>query len=88
MNILDVRVVSPSGDLYKLKARSVSSNNSAGRFDILPKHANFVTFIANKKIDIVLENKQQVQLDYPVSIIKAGKDQVTIFVDVESLKSI
>jgi len=81
-------VVSPNGELYNLKARSVSSNNSAGRFDILPGHANFVTFLSGKKIDLVLDTKEQMQLDYPVGIIQVGRDKVTIFVDVEALKSI
>lgn len=81
-------MISPSGELHKLSARSVSSNNSAGRFDILPGHANFVTFISGKTIDVVLEDKQNFELKYPVAIIEVSKDKVTIFVDVESIKSL
>lgn len=83
MNLLEVKVIAPSGELYNLKAKSVSSTNSAGKFDILPGHANFVTFVSGQEIDIVTDDKQQIQLEYPVAIIQVGKDKVSIFVDVD-----
>lgn len=88
MNFLNVRVISPSGELQNFKARSVSSNNSSGRFDILPGHANFVTYISDKTIDVISEDKEKIALNYPVAIIQVIKDQVSIFIDVETFKAI
>lgn len=88
MNLLSVRIISPSGELEKFKARSISSTNSAGRFDILPGHANFITYISQKKIDAIRDDKSKTTFDYPVAIIQTGKDLVNIFVDVETLKPI
>lgn len=88
MKFLDVRVIGPAGVIAEYKARSVSSNNSAGRFDILPKHANFVTYISGKKINIILGDGTKADLDYPVAIIRAGSDKVIIFVDIESVKDL
>ena len=43
MDTLQVRIVSPKGEVFKGEATAVSSRNSVGNFDILPQHANFVT---------------------------------------------
>lgn len=88
MTFLEVHVISPLGELYNFKARSVSSSNSAGRFDILPGHANFVTYVSKVPVECALEDGSKMKLDYPVAIIRVGKDKVTIFVDVESSPSL
>ncbi len=88
MTLLAVRVVSPVGELNKFNARSVSSANSAGKFDILPGHANFVTYISGKKLEIVLEDKSKIQLEYPVAVVKVWNDKVDIFVDVEAFQNL
>jgi len=57
---LEVVVNSPDKLIWEGKAYSISSENSAGVFDILPEHANFVTMIENKPITIRTGLKEEV----------------------------
>ena len=50
--LLYVKISTPEKILWEGNAQWVSSNNSAGPFDILPLHANFVTFVENDAIKI------------------------------------
>jgi len=43
--VLQVKISTPTEVLWEGEAASVSSVNSQGTFDILPKHANFVTLV-------------------------------------------
>ena len=49
---LQIRITSPRELIYEGAAASVSSTNVDGNFDILPYHANFITFVQGKKIII------------------------------------
>ena len=50
--ILFVEIASPEKQIWEGNALSVSSVNSAGPFDILPMHANFITIVENQSINI------------------------------------
>lgn len=56
-NILNVKIISPTQTIFQGEAYSVSSANSAGKFDILPYHANFITMV--QKSPIVLRVKKK-----------------------------
>lgn len=53
--LLRVKITSPQKIVWEGKAEWVSSENSAGKFDILPLHANFITIIENKPIKVKTE---------------------------------
>lgn len=80
--LLTVRIVSPKQDLYQGQARSVSSENSVGKFDILPGHANFVTLIQQKPLVIVDQNKKRFQFQFPLAIIQTNSDKVNVYTDI------
>ena len=48
--------------IWEGSLHSVSSANSAGKFDILPGHANFVTMIKNEPIVIRAKRKKTIHL--------------------------
>lgn len=56
-NILNVKIISPTQTIFQGEAYSVSSANSAGTFDILPYHANFITMV--QKTPIILRVKKK-----------------------------
>lgn len=56
-NVLNVKIISPTQTIFEGEAFSVSSANSAGSFDILPYHANFITMV--QKTPIVLRVKKK-----------------------------
>ena len=48
-----VRIQTPESLVWQGSALSLSTTNSAGRFDILPLHANMITIIERQPIEIV-----------------------------------
>ena len=89
--ILKVRIVTPKQVIFDGSAISISSVNSAGKFDILARHANFVTIV--EKSPIIVRpvqvhgqpKKKDLTFSFPVAIIYTSKDIVSIYTDI-SLK--
>jgi len=77
-----VTVVSPDERIWEGKAYSISSENSAGKFDILPEHANFVTIIKNKPIVIRTENKKEQIFTYKNAVLAINNGKVAIYADI------
>lgn len=85
-NILQVRVLSPKKMIFLGQAESVTSTNSAGKFDILPQHANFITLIKNHPIVIISKQKQVMQYTFNLAILYALNNSVTIYTEISTLK--
>ena len=60
----------------------MSSENSVGKFDILPEHANFVTLIEDKQISIIDQNSKKIKFQFPVAIVQSSGDRVNIYTDI------
>lgn len=56
-NVLNVKILSPTQTIFEGEAYSVSSTNSAGKFDILPFHANFITLVQKQPIFLRVKKK-------------------------------
>ncbi|MBI2039906.1 hypothetical protein HYT18_02440 [Candidatus Microgenomates bacterium] len=82
--ILHIRIVTPKQILYEGYASSVSSINSAGKFDILPEHANFITLIDNQSIIIRDPKKKAVSFNFPLAIIYNVKNNVNIYTYIQA----
>lgn len=82
-HVLRVKILSPRKELFNGQAVSVSSTNSAGHFDILPEHGNFITIVLNNPILIRLVNKQIATYTFPLAVIYTRKNLVTIFTDIQ-----
>ncbi len=63
----------------------MSSKNSAGKFDVLPQHANFITLVENQDIEIVKTDKSKVKLKFPLAIFQVRGESVTIFTEISGL---
>lgn len=79
---LNVRIVTPKAIVYNGQALSVSSTNSAGKFDILPQHANFITIVEKSPITIRMEKKKRLTFNFPVAIISNMRNKVNIYTDI------
>ena len=79
---LHVRIVSPKGTVFEGQAYSVSSQNSVGKFDILPGHTNFITLIKDQSIFIVTVTNQTINLKVPLSVIYTTHNLVSIYTDI------
>lgn len=67
------------GVVWEGRALAVSSVNSLGSFDILPQHANFITFIKNKPIDLKKEDGTKQTFALNQAVIYVHNDAVSIY---------
>lgn len=65
---------------FKGFAKSVSTLDKAGNFDVLPGHENFVT-VFNKKIEIVPVNGEVVKFEAKKGILEVANNVVRIFLN-------
>lgn len=80
--LLTVKIISPKREYFKGSAVSISSINSAGAFDILAEHGNFITLVKDKPILVRLTDKQVKTFVFPLAVIYAKRNIVTIFTDI------
>lgn len=82
-NILQVRIVSPKGVLFADRAFFLSSRNVMGNFDILPRHANFITLVEGVPITIRTVQNGSKTFNFPLAIIYTKNSQVSIYTDIQ-----
>ncbi len=75
---LSVRVITPEKLIWEGEARSVSSINNEGPFDILPLHTNFITIIENTPIKVDVRGAVQ-EYSFSRCVIYAHENKVTIY---------
>jgi F0F1-type ATP synthase epsilon subunit len=79
--VIKVKISTPTDVLWEGEAESVSSINSQGPFDILPKHANFVTLVQGEPISVRSDQRER-QYSFKNAVIHTDKDSVRIYGDV------
>lgn len=79
---LQIKIFSPKQTIFEGQALVISSKNSAGKFDILPQHANFITLVENQPITIFLPGKKSLNFNFPKAIIYASQNLVKIYTDI------
>ncbi len=85
MEDISVSIYGPDSIEYQGKVSALTSVNDKGTFDILPLHSNFITVIKNKLILYESTgNKKEISLTQ--GVLKAVKNQVSIFLGIEGLR--
>lgn len=79
--VLHVRINSPEKIIWEGEAEWVSSENSEGKFDILPMHANFLSVIRKKPI-VVRSSGKETPYTFETSVIYAHKNTVAIYTNI------
>ena len=82
--IIHVLVKNRKETLFEGPAKSVSSFNEKGVFDILPSHANFISLIKDR-IYIVKENDELVDLQINSGVLRVSLDAVEIYLDISDV---
>lgn len=80
-NVLLVKIMTPRRFLYYGWALSLSSTNSQGRFDILPKHANFITLIENQQVTIRKLDHKALSFNFHQAIIHSVGNEVSVYAE-------
>lgn len=79
---LDVTIKSREKTYYEGTARSVTSNNDEGLFDVLPQHANFITMIKDFiKVDIA-EGEFPKEFEISNGVMRVFEGKMNIFLTV------
>ncbi len=81
MVLLNLIVRKRDGVIFKGQARSISSLNDRGPFDILPMHTNFVSVVKNS-VKIIGENGQSQSISIARGILRVKENQVEIYLGV------
>ncbi len=79
--LLSVSVRTREKVLFDGLARSVTSFNLRGRFDILPFHTNFITLIS-KYVIINTDNGEVRQFDLDKGILYVMSNKVNVYVGI------
>ncbi len=80
---LSVSISNPKRVVWEGEVESVSSVNSQGPFDILPQHANFITFTEHQPIVVRTKEKGVVEHTFKNSVMYVHDNKVRVFVDLE-----
>ena len=80
--ILDVVVRNRDTVLFEGPCTSVSSYNNVGKFDVLGRHANFITLVTNK-IELVTKSGERRSIDVNNGVCKVKKNEVAIFLGIK-----
>ncbi len=81
---LEVTIKTPDETLFSGEANSVSSINPYGPFDVLPRHASFISLVREK---IVIYVDKRVRKEFPLQkgVLKNQNNKVKIFLGIENL---
>ena len=82
--IINVIVRDAESIIYDGEVDRISSFNEVGKFDIYPKHANFISII-NKELTLYNHNKIVKQLKLEQAVLKVKKDQAGIYLGIDTI---
>ena len=78
---LQVRITSPEKVIWEGQAKSVSSVNLDGPFDILPEHANFISIVEKNPL-IVRVGREKKEFDLEKYVVYVHDNQVFVYTTV------
>lgn len=80
---LQIRITTPREVIFQGEAVSVSSANVNGTFDILPMHANFITFIQGKEIIVRTAEGEPKKYTFDFAIVYNKDSHVNIYTEIQ-----
>lgn len=86
-NTLSVKIKTREATMFEGEAKSVTSFNLVGRFDVLPLHSNFISLIQR---EVIIQKKDGGQEVVPVQdgVMRVSKNKVEIFLGLKALAEI
>ena len=79
---IHVRISKATETVWEGQARSLSSVNSSGPFDILPMHANFISLVKDRPIRIIEQNGHEFEYSCKQAVIYVASNEAKIYVDI------
>ena len=84
MKPITVKVRSTKEIVFQGEVDRISSFNEVGRFDVFPLHANFISII-QQQLTLYKDHKKLKELQVEKAVMKVKKDEVHIFLGIETL---
>ncbi len=81
----DVKIMNSDAVLFKGKAKSVSSVNDTGKFDILPGHTNFISII-KEHLTLTTDTNNQKEFDVDNGIVMVFENKLKVFLGIKQQK--
>lgn len=85
--ILEIEIVESEKTLYNGKAKSLSSKNPEGKFDILPGHRSFISIIEDE-IKIRTDKGEDLTFKIEKGVLKCFHNKIEILVGLDSLENL
>lgn len=85
---LSVIINSPDKVIWEGEVTAISSENSEGKFDVLPEHANFITLIQNKPIELYRPDSRTESFLFDQAVIYVHDNNISIYAGLEKAKDI
>lgn len=79
---IHVRISKATETVWEGEAHSLSSVNSAGPFDILPMHANFISLVTDKPIRIVEKSGHEFEYACKQAVVYVTNNVAKIYADI------
>lgn len=83
-----LKVVSREGLVYEGKVESISSFNDLGKFDVLARHANFISLITKGLVIREKEEGNEKNIQFDNALIRVRENNVEVYIGVEGLSPI
>ena len=77
---LSLKIFGRNGLLFQGPVSSVTSTNEGGIFDVLPRHANFISLIQSKIVyrDAITKQEHEVHISNQ-AVLKASGNEIVVF---------
>ncbi len=79
---MHIKVYSPFKIYFDEMARSISAVNTAGPFDILARHHNFMTLLSACELIIRMSDNTEKRIQISRGVMHVKADRVIVFLDV------
>lgn len=86
-NAFSVHIQTPESIVWQGNALSLSTQNTTGRFDILPLHANMITIIERQPIEIQTESGNR-KFIFEKAVLAIKNNKVTIYANLSAEESV
>lgn len=81
MNLINLSIVTPSGQIFDGDVKMVTLPGSEGEFGVLPGHADTVSLLGPGVIEIVMKNDQKEYVAVNWGYVKVNEKIVDVLVD-------
>ena len=80
-----LKVVSREGVIYEADIDSITSYNEVGKFDVLARHANFISLISKGLIIRQEPRSPLKKIDFDHALLRVRENKVEVFIGVEGM---